>query len=73
MEYRGYKIIRAEVVKMPGSGRRRGTVDLYDPNGIFMDSKTYTIGNTLSRQTAYRALCAKVDLFLDNLPKDKKK
>lgn len=71
MHYRDYLIERSDVIRLP-SGRRRGTLDLFGPTGLYIDSATYTVGNDLSRKAAYRKLADRVDQLIDGGKKDKK-
>lgn len=52
-DYKGYTIKRAPSVKI--RKRTRGVVDIYDSEGLLVKVITYTVGNRLGLQYAYKA------------------
>lgn len=51
MEYKGYQITVSSPEKLP-NGKRRGVLDVHDPDGNLVKIFTYTIRNWLSLTSA---------------------
>lgn len=60
MDYKGYTITRAAPEKLP-NGKRRGVIDVHDPDGNLVKIFTYTLRNWLG----YQAARAKARLWVD--------